>query len=570
MMLAKRWLGKGVILPTVMFVAMFALVMATALVARMSMNFDLSLGSVEKVELRYLSLGASNELLSDLNAGLDLDTYTKDTPRETRVGGRVVQSWVEKVGGVNGESIFAVARSYADLPANGQIVRQLAVFKPNLDGRVYANTMDTDPGTPAPIYYTDSGAWRKVPDLKAMRYSPSGVLEVDASRSAGTIPYYVGTRDDSVYTAYSPALDGWGDNPETIWFMGIPTPIQARGGDVMRRALAQSSDNGLTVCDLAAGGQIYHEITNPSNKPSLTKGGVLARYSHATEEWTPLPPVPEATFDGNQFVPQDGDYWPRGIPGPIAAYDGGVQLPLFRSGQDSIYQWKEGESDWDVLTPPGKDVMAMTSDRDGTLYVQTGDVRPSSFATMMKVVSGDFRDITPNTRVSALHQFENGNWTKIPDPPARFFNSQGQLVASAYPGQRGPLIRSLAGGKGGELYLVNRPQTGGLADTIYKYSDGAWELVPSPPNKHFDSSGQEVEEPGPPAKLEIALGIDGEMVVRNITEDGLSGIFVKDESGEYKLLPESGQLEGSIAQMSAGGKPESSGKGHYLVRATYF
>ena len=77
-----------------------------------------------------------------------------------------------------------------------------------------------------------------------------------------------------------------------------------------------------------------------------------------------------------------------------------------------------------------------------------------------------------------------------------------------------------------------------LVDTIYRYKDGQWEAVPSPPNQYFDDAGNEVTEPGLPSRLEVGMGSKGKLMLRIPSTKGGDAIFEEsDTEGEFNLLP---------------------------------
>ena len=565
---------KGVIVPTALFVAMVVLILVNLLVSKISMDLGLSTNNLERTEFKYISFGAVNALLADLNAGLERETYTLDDPRVQSDGGRVTESWVEPAP-IHEDFVFVVARTYRKSRGLVEEVRRFAVFRPQINAKIYASVADRDKNSPDPIYFSESGTWSLLPSIPLMRYTDSGVLQVEEGKFVGSTPFYVGARDNSVYAIHAPTLDGWNDPSERAYFRGVPIPaLRFNWGDFVLRCMVTGSGQSQTQADLTAVTPIIHEVRNPRTKLSLTRGSVVMKYSHDTNEWKPLPPAPEATFDGEKFVENPGDYWVQGVPGTMAAHDEGVVAALTRKGQDAIYEWDSVKEKWEVHTPPGKDVLVLATDQGGTTYVQTGELNPTGIDGLLDIMAGNIMNITPKTNISALHkQNVDGTWTRVPDPPAEFYDQNGELQSAPYPGVRGPLIGSMVGGERGELYVVSRATRRGLVDTIYKYSDGEWEAVPSPPgNKHY-SGGLEVESDGLPARLDLALGADGEISVRIPTKNGADPIFVRNEEGEYELLPAvqapGGSVEKTLYQISGGGKPDESGRGTYLVKATY-
>ena len=566
-----------------MFVAMFSLLMATVLIANVSSNFDRSLRSVEATEFRYLSFAATNELLSDLGGGLELDTFSKDHPRRVETDGRVTESWVELLEEGEKKNVFVVAKTYRQSVGQPEVVRRLATYHENTRARVYTNAIDTDTDTADPIFFNDisnsSGntlAWDQLPPLPRTRYTATGTLETKPGENAGTIPYITGSPDGSLYTLYSPTIDGWGDPASPAYFLGIPIPISLRWGDFARNTIVNGGQQGMTVGDLAPVPQVL--INSVVDQTAVSKGALFMKYSHENNDWTPLPPAEEAAFVGGQFVTDPGNYALHGVAGPPVAHDGGLSIPLFRKGQDSIYRYSNETSQWSVLKPPGRDVLLMANDQNGTPIVQTGNLQPVGPLYLLDILAGNLLGIYPNTNTSALHKYEDGQWSALPNPPAKFFNKSGGLVNKAYPGSRGPLLSGMVGGKPGEFFVVNRPpSSSGLVDTIYKYSDGAWELVPSPPDKSYDSSGNEVSRDDLPSRLEACVGSDGQLIIRVPNEGGgLDGIFVQDEKdkGEYDLLApiqaENGSFQQFLSQMSVGKRRNENGRGAYSVRATYF
>ncbi|MCA9797140.1 MAG: hypothetical protein KC910_35260, partial [Candidatus Eremiobacteraeota bacterium] len=470
--------NRGIIVPTALFVAMFVLLLSTVLIASVSYNFSLSLGSIEATEFRYLSLGAANELLSDLNSGLELTTYTRDNPRRVTNGGRVVESWVEPIDD-DTKTVLVVAQTFTPGQGKPEVVKRLAIFKEHTLARVYTNVTNTDKDSPDPIYFSElseAGAWNRLPDLPRARYSDSGVLESKPGEVAGTIPYISGSPDGSLYIVYAPTLDGWDDRPSPAYFFGIPVVLP--WGDFALNTMVNGGKQGLTVGDLVPVAQV---LVGQVDDVTVSKGAVMYKFSHDDGEWTALPPVEEATLVNGEFAVDTGNYHVQGVAGPPAAYKGGVTVPMYRKGQDSIYEYTDESKQWSIHKPPGKDIMLLATDQGGTEYVQTGDLRQVGPKYLFDILIANLTQIYPNTRTSALHKLENGQWTPIKDPPARFYDKSGKLVDSPYRGSRGPTLGGMIGGDDGELFVVNRPSRAGLVDTVYKYSGGGWEAVPSPP-----------------------------------------------------------------------------------------
>lgn len=600
----------GMIIPTAIFVAMFALLISTMLLANVSYNFGFSLRSLEETEFRYLSLAATNELLSDLNAGLDRDKFTKSHPRRTQHGGWVTESWVEPLPG-DTNNIFATARTYR--PGREELhqsVRQLATYREKVLTRVYTNVTDTDKDNPDPTYFNDlkdSGAWNTLPAPPRVRYRDDGTLESRAGETAGTIPYVAGAPDGSLYALYAPTLDGWDDHPSPVVFnltnlsginlgVALPGVVTALGkvqqsrldlsglpssigvtlpwGNFALETIVAGGRKGLTVGELAPIPQV---LVEGAQDVAVSKGAMFTKYSHDTNQWTPLPPANEAVLVDGKFQVQPDNYHLQGVAGSPVAYDGGMMAPLFRKGADSIYRYTEKTESWEVLTPPGQDVLLLGSDQSGNAYVQTGKLQPVGVGYLLDILTDNLTGIYPNTPTTALHQYKDGQWSELPNPPAKFYDANGNLVDRGYP-SKGPSLSGIVGGKEGEFYVVNRPpKSSGLVDTIYKYSDGAWEVVASPPNKQFDSSGTEVEHAGLPKKLEICTGSDGLLIVRVPNDgNGLDAIFVQDEKDKssYDILKpvraSDGTYEEFFSQMAGGRRQRDNGLGTFYVRATYF
>lgn len=561
-----------------MFVAMFVLLLATVMVAGVSLNFSNALNSVETTEFRYLSLGATNELLSELNAGLERDTYTRGNPRRVKEGGRIIESWVEPLE-ENEKFVFVVARTFRSGGGKPQVVKKLAMFREHTLARVYTNVTDTDKANPDPVYYSDlssSGAWSQLPDLSRTRYTNAGTLETKTGQVAGTLPYVSGAPDGSMYVVYAPTLDGWDDKPSPAYFFGIPIPIVLPWGDLALHTIVNGGRKGLTVGDLTPVAQV---LIGHVTEVTVSKGAIMMKYSHDDGAWTPLPPAEEAALVGSDFVVDPGNYHLQGVAGPPMAHDKGLTVPLYRKGQDSIYQYSHDTEQWSVVKPPGEDVMLLTTEQSGdAVYVQTGKLQPVGPGYLLNIIAiaaglGDENGIYANTSTSALHRYADGEWTPVPDPPARYFDKSGELKDRSY-GARGPTLSGMVGGDDGELYVVNRPPQGsGLVDTVWRYHERVWEVVPSPPNKYFDSAGTEVEGSGLPQRLEPGVGLDGQLILRVPTRNGADAIFLKTDEG-YDLLPpvhaDGGPFEQFLSQISGGAQRDGSGRGGYTVKATYF
>ena len=595
------------IIPTALFVAMFALLISTMLLANVSYTSGFSLRSLEETEFRYLSLAASNELLSDLNAGLDRQTYTQSSPRISKHGGWVTKSWVQPLPGDN-NNILATARTYRPGQEElHQTVRQLATYREKVLTRVYTKVTDTDQETPDPIYYNDlksSEAWSTLSAPPRMRYSDSGALETKPGETAGTLPFMAGAPDGSLYALYAPTLDGWDDKPSKVVFQikggitlldivtGVVPILDKIGGasldlvtfprigvslpwgNFALKTIVAGGRQGLTVGELSPTSQV---LVEGAASVEVSRGALITKYSHDTDQWTPLPPANEAVLSDGKFQMQEGNFHIQGIAGSPVAYDGGLMTPMFRKGADSIYRYTEKTEKWDVLTPPGKDVLLMGTDQSGNAYVQTGSIQPVNLGFLLDILTDNLTNIYPNTPSTALHEYKDETWNLLPNPPAKFYDQNGNLVDKSYP-SKGPTFSSIVGGKEGECFVVNRPpKNSGLVDTIYKYSDQAWEVVESPPNKQFNSSGMEVDLPGNPPKLEISTGTDGLLIVRIPNDgNGLDAIFVQDEKDKssYDILKPvqsaDGAYEEFFTQMAGGRRQRDNGLGTFYIRATYF
>lgn len=574
---------SGAVIPAAIFVAMSVLLLATLLMATVSHDFGLSLLSVEATEFRYRSLGAANEMIARLNAGeIRPDSHPKGNPIRVPTDGRITESWVEPVP-ASEDDIFVVARTYRQSRGKAEDVRLLATYHEHTLARVYTNVTDTDKDNPDPIYFNDSGdAWSRVPDPPRKRLTEAGTVETVDGEFAGTIPYMTGSPDGSLYAVYAPVLDGWKDDPEPAFFDIVPFPVPMGWGDFALKIIVTGSHQGMTVGDLAPIPQV---LVSNVNNVTVSRGAVFMKFSHDDGEWRVLPPPQEAKLVGDRFQLEPDNYHIQGVNSSPVAHDKGVSAAMFRKGQDSIYQFSDKTEQWTVLKPPGTDVLHLATDRAGTTYTQTGQLESVDLgylaillAAVTVAPNGYLGALYANTDVSALHRREGDRWIRLPDPPALFFDHDGALQASPYRGRRGPVLSGMVGGKEGELFVVNRPRDGGLADTIYKFSDGVWEVVPSPPNKHYDSEGEEVSRPGPPSRLEVCFGSDGQLIIRvpSATADGLDGIFVQNDRdpGRYDMLPPiasaGGAFEPNLSQMSVGKRRRDNGRGAYSVRATYF
>jgi hypothetical protein len=565
----------GLIVPTALFVAMFVLLLCTVLLTSVSYNLGLSMDSLESTEYRYLSLGVMNELLSDLNgAKVDVRDFTKSRPRRVNTGGTMSEAWVEPLTG--GKSYLVVAQSYRSRGSKPQVVKSLCTFEEFDLGRVYTNVVDDNPSTPDPIYYSDltaSGNWSQLPPAPRMRYTGAGTVEVRAGESAGTLPFVTGGPDGSLYAVYSPGIDGWDDSASPAIF-DIPFPISMPWGQLTRRTIAAGNRQGRTIGELSV---IVQAMIDHLFDVSISQGALTMKYSQDQGKWIALPPPEEATAVNGQIRVQAGQYHLQGISGPPSAYEGGIVCPVFRKGQDLIYNYREDAGKWDISKPPGQDIMYLTADTDGTPYVQSGIQQQVFLDYFLRVLLGDLSNIEAGAVTTKLHKRENSQWVEIPDPPAQYFKKSGppQLVDRPYSGAKGPRLGGMVA-SGGELTVVNRPPAGSnLVDTIYKYRQGKWELVPPPPNKHFDpTTGNEVQDPGLASKLELGIGADGKLILRVPAVSGPNSIFMQTKGGDYDLLPpvknEGGPYENFLSQTTGGRKRDGSSKGSYVVKATYF
>ncbi len=556
----------GVIIPTAMFVAMFVLLLCTCLLASVSYNFGLSLGSVESTEFRYLSLGATNELLSDLNAGLDPRTFTRDSPRRVTNEGRIIESWVEPLDGEY-KKVLVVSQTYKSGGSKPEVVKRLSSFKEQTLARVYTNATDTDVSRPDPIFYSDlsdSGAWSVLPNVPKMRYTDAGVLESVPGEVAGSIPYMAGAPDGSLYALYVPVMDGWQDRPTMIFVLPI------KQGELALKTVVSGGNQGMTIGDLQP---ILQVLIDYASEVTLSKGAVPLKYSHVDNAWSALPPIPNINIVNGQAQIDAGNFKLNGVGGPPVAWDGGGAAAVYMKGQDAILQIKDGADSWEAVTPPGQDITLLAADHSGTLYTQTANLQRVGLGYLVNILFGNLTGIYANTPTSKLHKYEERKWTAIPDPPARFYNDAGQLVDDPYPGTRGPTLGGMVGGEPGEVLVVNRPNRAGLADTVYKFKDGVWEAVPPPPNSHYDASGTKVDDGGVPKRLELGVGSDGQVIVRIPSASGSDAIYLQNET-TWDLLPpvhaEGGGFVQALSQMSAGQKKDGSGKGTFRVKATYF
>jgi hypothetical protein len=637
---------NGIIIPTALFVAQIVLLLVTILVASITYNFNMSLGSVEATEFRYVSFAAANELISDLNAEITVsnettspplmkdeltyETYTKDNPDRVVVDGRVTERWVEPLDD-QGEKVLVVAKTYRQSRGNAQEVKMLARFKTNTLARIYNNSLDGDRDSVDPIYFSDgsdSGAWSQLPNVPRRIYEDDGTLIVEGG-DANSIPYISGSPDGSVYVLYAPVIDGWKDKKATLALpriqgldltklgplidftltgglddvgivaesvLGLLSPnptLDIRLGKFALNTIDTGNKKGLTIGDLQPINQVLIEY---ADEVTIAKGAAMLKYDHDSNEWQTLPPMENLILDDNgKFVSDPGNYYVQGVAGPPAGFEGGMTFPLYRKGQDAIVRYTDADgssekinlSDPGLITipakgetgtppPPGPDVLLLSSDQTGAIYVQTGELEPVDFNYLLDIMLGDLDSISAETLTSSIYKYEDGTVTHIRNPPARFYNKSGQIVdEDYYPNSRGPTLGGMVGGEAGEITVVNRPQGPGLVDTVYRYRDGEWEVVPSPPNNHYDSAGNEVKNSGPPDRLEIGMGSDGHLILRVPTDKGSDAVFVEtDTEGEYDMLPPVLSGDGTyvkfLSQMSAGKKRDGSDKGAFHVNATYF
>lgn len=564
--MGRGW--RGIIIPTAMFVAMFVLLLCTVLIATVSYNLSLSLGSVETTECRYLSFGATNLLISDLNAGLDAGTFTRERPRRVTDRGRIVESWVEPLAD-DPRTILVVARTYRS-GGKPEVVKRLSSFREHTLARVYTNATDQDVTRPDPIYFSElseSGAWSVLPNVPKMRYTDAGVLQAVPGEVAGSIPYITGSPDGSLYALYVPVMDGWQDKPTLIFILPI------KQGELALRTIVTGGRQGMTIGDLQP---ILQVLIDYASEVTLSKGVVPLKYSHEDNTWTALPPIPNVQIVGGKAQIEPGNFHLNGVGGPPVAWDGGEASAIYLKGQDAILQITEGAEGWEAITPPGGDITLLAADHGGTLYTQTASLQRVGIGYLLNILLGNLTGIYANTPTSALHKYEDGRWTAIPDPPARFYNDAGQLVDSPYPGTRGPTLGGMVGGEPGQVVVVSRPSQSGLSDTLYRYSDGVWEAVPSPPNTYYDGTGAQVNGGGLPKRLELGVGPEGNLIVRIPSDRGSDAIYLQTDLGEagWELLPpvhgEGGQFVQTLSQMAVGQKKDGSGRGSFVVKATYF
>lgn len=553
---------------------MFVLLLCTLLFSSVSQNLGLSLDSVDGVENRYQSLGAMNELLSDLNRGLDPGTFTKARPRRVDNGKSVTECWVEPLAG--GKNVLVVALTSRGGSGRPEPVKSLCTFQEFDLGRVYANVLDDNPAVPDPICYSDisaSGDWSQLPPAPRTRYTATGQLESRPGEFAGTLPFVAGAPDGSIYAMYSPGIDGWDDESSPAWF-DIPFPVAMPWGQLTRQTIAAGNRQGKTIGELSV---VVQAMIDHLVDVSLSKGALTMKYSQDQGQWTPLPPPEEATVVNGQVRVDTGNYHIQGISGPPSAHENGVTCPIFRKGQDLIYDYREDTGKWNIIKPPGKDLMFLATDNDGTAYVQSGQSSRVFLDYFLRILLADLSNIRAGADSSALHKYNDGQWEEIPDPPSQFFPQNGnlQLVNQPYPDSRGARLDGMVV-SGGELTVVSRPPAGHrLVDTIWKYRQGRWEVVPPPPNKHFDpNTGAEVNEPGLASELELGKGADGKLILRVPTTSGPNPIFMQTKGGDYDLLPpvkvEGGPYKNFLSQSSGGCKRDGSSRGSYVVKATYF
>lgn len=529
-------------------------------------NFNLSLGSVEATECRYISFAAANELISDLNAGLERDRFTKSSPRRVNVGGHVVESWVEPLD-PGFETIMVVARTSRIHGGKPEIVRRLSSYREYTLATVFTNVTDKDVSQPDPIYYSelsDSGAWSVLPDVPKMRYTDTGVLQPVPGEVAGSIPYMSGSPDGSLYGLYVPVLDGWQDDPTLIFILPI------RQGELALKTIVTGGEQGLTIGDMQP---ILQVLIDYASEVTISKGVVPLKYDPKDDSWHALPPVPNVTIENGEAKIDAGNFHLNGVGGPPIAWDGGQAAPVYLKGQDAIIRLPKGATSWEAITPPKGDITLMAADHDGTLYTQTGSLQRVGIDYLLNILLGNLTSIYANTPTSTLSKYEDGKWTKIPDPPARFYDSSGRLVDNPYPGTRGPTLGGMIGGQPGEFVVVNRPNRAGLSDTLYRYADGVWEAIPSPPNTYYDAGGNRVDAGGVPPRLEVGIGADGKLMVRIPSAVGSDAIFMEKDAN-WTLLPpvhtEGGEYVPTLSQMSAGQRKDASGRGMFVVKATYF
>ena len=640
----------GLIIPTALFVAQVVLLLVTFLFASINYNLNMSLNSVEATEFRYLSLGAANQLISDLNEEIAVSGSTtapplmdgelnykdmapsKGKPRITEADGRITETWIEPLDD-QAEKVLVVARTYRQSRGNAQEVKILARFKTNTLARVYNNSLDGDRQTEDPIYFSDgsdSGAWNQLPVPHKVICGDDGT-PVTLDDRAKSIPYISGSPDGSVYILYAPVIDGWEDHKATMALpriqgldptklgpllkftlsgglddvgvvvesvMGLLSPkptLDIKLGKFALNTIDTGNKKGLTIGDLQPINQVLIEY---ADETTIAKGAVMLKFDHDSNDWQPLPPMENLILnDKGQFVSDPGNYYIQGVAGPPSGFEGGVTFPLYRKGQDAIIRYSEKDGTTEKInlsnpelvvmpelgekeTPPapGPDVLLLSSDQTGAIYVQTGKLEPVDFNYLLDIMLGDLGSISAETHTSSIHKYENGNLTHIKNPPALFYDKEsGELVEDKY-GSRGPTLGGMVGGEAGEIAVVNRPKgpkSRNLVDTVYRYRDGEWEVVPSPPNTYYDKAGNKVENDDLPERLEIGMGSDGQLLLRVPTVKGSDAVFVEtDVEGEYDILPPissgSGDFVKFLSQMSAGKKRDGSSKGSFRVYATYF
>lgn len=559
---------------------------------------------------------------------LQYDAPTKEDPEQFIEQGRVIERWIEPLDDEVGEKVLVVARTYRQSRSNAQEVRLLARFRSNTLARVYNNSLDGDRSTVDPIYYSESspsGAWEQLPDVTKVIYGTDGALQTFEGETANSIPYISGSPDGSVYVLYAPVLDGWEDRKATMALppihglnlaklgplieftltgglsdvgvvlesvLGLLSPqptLDIKLGKFALNTIDTGNKMGMTIGDLQPINQVLIEY---ASEVTIAKGASMLKYDHDSDSWKTLPPLENLVLaDDGQFVSETGNYYVQGVAGPPTGFEGGMAFPLYRKGQDAVirYDDKEGTAEkvnlstlpvlpaqGETGTPPvpGKDILLLASDQTGAVYAQTGDLEPVDFNYLLDVMLGNLDSISAETLTSSIHKYENGTLTHVPNPPAKFFDKSGNLVEDPYPGSRGPTLGGMVGGETGELTVVNRPTAPGLVDTVYRFRDNEWEVVPSPPNTYYDSTGNEVDDSGLPDRLEIGMGAEGNLILRIPTTKGSDSVFVESENeGEYDILPPVTASDGGyvkfLSQMSAGKKRDGSKKGEFRVYATY-
>ncbi|MFA5506176.1 MAG: hypothetical protein WC314_15820 [Vulcanimicrobiota bacterium] len=575
--------SKGLIIPTAMFVAMFALLLVNCIMASVSHNFDMHLRSVESTEFRYVSFGTANQLLSNLNGSIALspefetppvrneeltyETFSKNDPWEINDQGRITETWIEPQD-EQGKVILVVSRTYRGGPSTAQEVKLLARFKARTVGRIYTNSPDDDPNSPDPIYYSDAatGAWEELPPVPRMRYKSDGTLEYKQGELASSLPYISGSPDGTLYSGYVPAMDGWGDPPVPIFFL----PIQQ--GALCLKTVIRGAESGKTMGDLQPILQVLIDVV-PS--VTLSKGAVPLKFDHDSGQWQTMPPPEQVRMVNGKFEVEAGNYNFSGVPGPPVGFNGGAVSAMYRKGQDALYVYQKEANGYEILTPPGQDVMVLAADESGAMYVQTGELKPVFIDYLLNILVGNLDRIYANTDTSAIHKYEDGEWTTLPNPPAKFYNKQGELVEDPYSGSRGPQLGGMVGGNKGEVTLINRPGRGtGLVDTVYRYKEGFWEVLPSPPNTYYDSAGNEVTSSELPSTLELGTSAKGKMMLRVLDGDGHDAIFEETDAGkDYTILApvqdRDGQYVENLFLTTGGEKRDGSNKGSFTVTGTY-